>query len=59
MTYTTCEVCNSKQYCFLQFRSDVQEDENMIKRAVCPCCLTLVYHADKKSKEVKILPYYS
>lgn len=60
MTYTNCEVCHRKQYCFLQFRPDAQEDENVvIKRAVCPQCLALVYHTTKNSKPVKILSYYS
>jgi len=59
MTYTTCEVCGVEQYCFLQFRTDIQEDENIIKRAVCTPCLTVVYHAMMTGKRIKTIPYYS
>jgi hypothetical protein len=59
MTYTTCEVCGTEQYCFLQFRTDVQEDESSIKKAACPQCLSAVYKSIMNDKQVKALPYYS
>lgn len=61
MIYTTCEVCGNEEYCFLQFRPEVQDDENIIiiKRAACPHCLALVYDTNKNSKQIKVSSYYS
>ena len=60
MTYTICEVCGNKQYCFLQFRPEVQEEEYIIiNRAVCPQCLTFVYHINRNRKQIKIHSHYS
>jgi len=58
MTYTTCEVCGTAQYCFLQFRPTVRENKDVIKRAACAHCLALVYHTIQNRKQIKVLAYY-
>ena len=53
MTYTRCEVCGIEQYCFLQFRTDIKEDDpSIIKRAACPHCLKVVYNTTKTGKGI-------
>lgn len=60
MTYTTCEVCGREQYCFLQFRTDINgDDPSIIKRAVCPHCLKIVYQTMQLDRRVKTISYYS
>jgi len=60
MTYTTCEVCGIEQYCFLQFRTDIKEDDpSIIKRAACPQCLKAVYNMMKTGQQIKNIVYYS
>ena len=59
MTYTTCEICGTDQYCFMQFRTDIQQDDTtLIKKAACTHCLTVVYKTMMTHKPVQTIPYY-
>lgn len=60
MTYTACEVCGVEQYCFLQFRTDIKENESdIIKRAVCTQCLKVIYETMMTGKRIKNISYSS
>ena len=60
MTYITCEVCGIEQYCFLQFRTDIKEDDSgIIKKAACTHCLKVIYNKMMTDKSIKTISYYS